>query len=36
MGYWKPKLARNKERDKGNAEILRKEGWIVLTLWGII
>lgn len=31
--YWLPKLARNKERHKGNVRSLRKQGWDVLTVW---
>ena len=32
-GYWDQKLARNVERDKSNAAVLRKLGWKVLTVW---
>src|SRR5579863_1071348 len=31
--YWRPKLARNKRRDKTNEKRWRAEGWDVLTLW---
>jgi len=31
--YWKPKLARNCERDAANARALRQEGWRVLIVW---
>ncbi len=31
--YWRPKLARNKERDRNNERELRRRGWDVLTLW---
>ena len=32
-GYWGPKLAKNKERDKANQAKLRKLGWKVKTVW---
>lgn len=32
-GYWAPKLARNKQRDKTNERKLRKGGWGVLPIW---
>lgn len=31
--YWRPKLARNKRRDKQNAQILGGLGWSVLEIW---
>lgn len=31
--YWKPKLARNIERDKKNIRALRRRGWKVLVIW---
>jgi DNA mismatch endonuclease (patch repair protein) len=31
--YWRPKLARNKQRDKKTLKSLRAMGWSVLTLW---
>lgn len=31
--YWKPKLARNKERDQYRQEALRGLGWDVLVVW---
>lgn len=32
--YWEPKIRRNLERDKINIELLQKEGWRVLVVWG--
>ncbi len=32
-GFWVPKLARNRERDRANADSLRELGWRVLTVW---
>jgi len=32
-GYWKPKLARNVERDAEHIVKLRKSGWKVLVVW---
>jgi DNA mismatch endonuclease (patch repair protein) len=32
-GYWNPKLDRNAERDRSNAEALIAAGWEVLTVW---
>lgn len=32
-GYWNPKLDRNAERDRTNAEALKAAGWDVLTVW---
>lgn len=31
--YWGPKLARNKARDRLNAEALKTKGWKVLVIW---
>ena len=31
--YWKPKILRNVERDRKNAEELRVLGWRVITVW---
>ncbi|MGH9455541.1 MAG: very short patch repair endonuclease [Terriglobia bacterium] len=31
--YWRPKLARNKRRDRRNEKRLRAQGWDVLILW---
>lgn len=31
--YWLPKLRENKERDKRQAERLRKAGWKVIRVW---
>ena len=32
-GYWRPKLARNRRRDRLNSAMLRKSGWVVVRLW---
>ncbi|MGO9742160.1 MAG: very short patch repair endonuclease [Roseiarcus sp.] len=32
-GYWWPKLARNKERDRRNITALEASGWRVLVIW---
>lgn len=32
-GYWSPKLARNRERDRENSALLRAAGWTVIRLW---
>ena len=32
-GYWRPKLARNRLRDRLNSAMLRKSGWVVVRLW---
>ena len=32
-GYWEPKIARNKERDKQVSRALKKDGWTVIRLW---
>jgi DNA mismatch endonuclease (patch repair protein) len=31
--YWRPKLTKNKRRDKKNEKMLWTQGWDVLTLW---
>jgi DNA mismatch endonuclease (patch repair protein) len=31
--YWDPKLARNRERDVSNNELLAAAGWIVIRAW---
>lgn len=31
--YWEPKILRNAERDRKNAELLRQQGWKVITVW---
>jgi DNA mismatch endonuclease (patch repair protein) len=31
--YWRPKLKRNKERDRIITKALRKSGWKVLRIW---
>lgn len=33
-GYWLPKIARNKQRDKKVNRKLRKNGWKVVRIWG--
>src|SRR5471032_1595046 len=33
LGYWSPKLARNKSRDRVVGAALRKMGWKRLVLW---
>jgi len=33
VAYWRGKIARNRERDETHLEILRQDGWKVLTLW---
>ena len=32
-GYWAPKLARNAERDREQAALLRAAGWQVVRVW---
>jgi len=32
-GYWKPKLRRNRSRDRSVARQLRNKGWRVIRLW---
>ena len=31
--YWRPKLARNRQRDSENQRKLKAEGWKVLMIW---
>lgn len=31
--FWQAKIARNRERDRQNATLLRSNGWQVITLW---
>jgi DNA mismatch endonuclease (patch repair protein) len=31
--YWRPKLARNVERDQLDSDRLKEAGWIVVRLW---
>ena len=31
--YWEPKLEKNRNRDKENYAVLRKEGWNVFIVW---
>jgi DNA mismatch endonuclease (patch repair protein) len=31
--YWRPKLQRNRRRDRENEKALRAAGWNVLTIW---
>jgi len=33
VGFWRPKIARNRERDGEVARRLRGEGWLVVRLW---
>lgn len=33
VGYWEPKLAANKKRDRRTLNALKKIGWRVLLLW---
>ena len=33
VDYWSQKIARNKDRDCRNLDILRSLGWKVLTIW---
>jgi DNA mismatch endonuclease (patch repair protein) len=33
LGYWKPKLERNRSRDIQNQRKLRKQGWRVFVAW---
>lgn len=33
VGYWGPKLARNKQRDAESNAALEAQGWGVLTIW---
>ena len=31
--FWQAKIERNRERDRQNEELLRANGWQVITLW---
>lgn len=33
LDYWKPKIERNKERDREKRLALENEGWSVLEIW---
>lgn len=33
VGYWRPKLTKNKRRDRKHEAKLRLTGWDVLTIW---
>ena len=33
LGYWGPKLARNRTRDAANISTLKREGWKTLVIW---
>lgn len=33
LGYWKPKIAANRARDRKQANRLRKAGWSVMIVW---
>lgn len=33
VGYWRPKLTKNKRRDRKHEAKLRQTGWGVLTIW---
>lgn len=33
LDYWKPKLERNRVRDKRNFKLLKKTGWKILVVW---
>ena len=32
-GFWQTKIVRNRERDRQNIDLLRTNGWQVVTLW---
>ena len=32
--YWQQKIQRNRERDRRNAQRLRRRGWHVIRIWG--
>lgn len=34
IDYWRPKIARNRERDALHDAAMKELGWITLTLWG--
>jgi DNA mismatch endonuclease (patch repair protein) len=31
--YWDAKLARNRQRDRDNGELLKRAGWTVIRVW---
>lgn len=31
--YWRPKLTKNRKRDRENEKRLQRDGWAVLTIW---
>ena len=33
LGFWRPKIRKNKTRDAESAKMLRAQGWRVLTIW---
>lgn len=33
QSYWRPKIARNRERDTQNLQTLKEQGWTVLVVW---
>ena len=33
VGYWQPKLERNKQRDSENIALLEADGWRVIIIW---
>ena len=33
VGYWRPKLRRNQQRDKEHVKALRELGWQVIVIW---
>jgi len=33
IDYWRPKLLKNRKRDRHNEKLLRADGWEVLTIW---
>lgn len=33
LDYWKPKISKNRKRDRANEEHLRSLGWSVLVIW---
>jgi DNA mismatch endonuclease, patch repair protein len=33
LGFWRPKIQRNRNRDAESVRMLRADGWRVLTIW---
>ena len=33
LDYWRPKINKNRERDRAKQELLKSLGWSVLTIW---